>query len=79
MLRDHLAHIRTAVDEQSLLVRLAITLAALLSLPLLGTGVRALGSALDLGVWTLPLLAVAHVPALVAVIAVWSMGCDVCR
>jgi len=79
MIRTHLAHIRTAVDEQSLLVRLAITLAALLSLPLLGTGVRALGSALNLGVWTLPLLAVAHVPAIVAVIAVWSIGCDVCR
>lgn len=67
------------MDEQSIPVRLGVTVAALLSLPLLGTGVRSLGAALGLGTWTLPLLAVAHVPAVVALIAVWSVGCDVCR
>lgn len=79
MIRDHLTHIRGAVDEQSIPVRLGITVAALLSLPLLGTGVRALGSALNLGWVTLPLLAIAHVPVVIALIAVWSIGCDVCR
>jgi hypothetical protein len=79
MIREHLSHIRRAVDDQSIPIRFAITLAALLSLPLLGTAVRQLGSALSLGTWTLPLLAMAHVPAVVALIAVWSIGCDVCR
>lgn len=79
MIREHISHIRGTVDDQSILVRLGITVAALLSLPLLGTAVRTVGSALNLGAWTLPLLAVAHVPAVVAVIAVWSIGCDVCR
>jgi len=79
MIREHIRHIRTTVDDQSMLIRLGITAAALLSLPLLGTGVRSLGEALGLGVWTVPLLAVAHVPAVVALIAVWSIGCDVCR
>jgi hypothetical protein len=79
MIRNHISHIRAAVDAQTIPIRLGITIAALLSLPLLGTGVRTLGSALNLGAWTVPLLAVAHVPAVVAVIAVWSIGCDVCR
>lgn len=79
MIREHVSHIRAAVDEQSLPIRFAITAAALLSIPLFGAGVRTLGSALDLGAWTLSLLAVAHVPAVVALIAVWSIGCDVCR
>lgn len=79
MIREHVTDIRNAVDAQSIPIRLGLTVAALLSLPLLGTGVRSLGSALGLGVWTLPLLAVAHVPAVVALIAVWSIGCDVCR
>jgi hypothetical protein len=79
MIRDHLTHISGAVDKQSIPVRLGITVAALLSLPLLGTGVRALGNALDLGWVTFPLLAIAHVPVVIALIAVWSIGCDVCR
>jgi hypothetical protein len=79
MIREHLDHIRATVDEQSIPVRFGITAAALLSLPLLGTGVREVGSALDLGALTLPLLAVAHVPAVIALIAIWSIGCDVCR
>lgn len=66
------------MDEQSISIRVAITAVALLSLPLLGQGVRALGSALNLGAWTLPLLAVAHVPVVVALIAIWSIGCEVC-
>jgi hypothetical protein len=79
MIREHVSHIRGTMDEQSIPVRLGITVAALLSLPLLGTGVRSVGSALDLGALTLPLLAVAHVPVVVALIAVWSIGCEVCR
>jgi len=79
MIREHLHHIRSAVDDQSIPIRLGITVAAVLSLPLLGTGVRALGNAFGLGLLTLPLLAVAHVPVVIAVIAVWSIGCDVCR
>lgn len=79
MIRRHLHHIRGTVDDQSIPIRVGITLAALVSLPLLGTGVRALGSTLDLRWVTLPLLAAAHVPAVVAVISVWSIGCDVCR
>jgi hypothetical protein len=43
----------------------------------LGNGVRTVGSALDLGMWTLPLLAVAHVPAVIALIAIWSIVSDV--
>jgi hypothetical protein len=79
MIRTHLRHIRRTVDTRSIPVRVLITVAALLSLPLLGTGVRRLGSALELGWLTLPLLAVAHVPAVIALIAVWSIGCEVCR
>jgi hypothetical protein len=79
VIRNHLRHLHHAIDAQSLPVRAAITLVALASLPLFGTGVRALGSALGLGRLVLPLLVVAHVPAVVALIAVWSIGCDVCR
>lgn len=79
MIRNHLRHIRGTVDEQTLPVRMLITVAALLSLPLLGTGVRTVGSALGLGWMTLPLLAIAHLPVIIVVIAVWSIGCDVCR
>jgi hypothetical protein len=79
MIREHVSHIHEAIDSQSLVVRLAITVAALLSLPLLGTAVRQIGALLNLGVFTTPLLVVAHVPAVIALIAVWSIGCDVCR
>jgi hypothetical protein len=79
MIRNHISHIRANLDEQSIPVRVGVTGAALVSLPLLGTGVREIGSALDLGMWTLPLLAVAHVPAVIALIAIWSIGCDVRR
>lgn len=79
MIRDHVHHIHEAIDSRSLPIRGAITVAALLSLPLFGTGVRTLGNMLDLGQLVLPLLALAHVPAVIALIAVWSIGCDVCR
>lgn len=79
MIREHVGHLRRAVDDQSLPVRVGITVAALLSLPLLGTAVRALGRTLGLGWLTVPLLAAAHVPVVVALIAVWSIGCDLCR
>lgn len=79
MIRNHLEHIHHAVDDQSLPVRGAITLVALLSLPVFGTAVRTLGEMLNLGRLLLPLLVLAHVPVVVAVIAIWSIGCDVCR
>jgi len=79
MIRRHLGHVRSTVDDQSIAIRFVITAAALASLPLLGTGVRALGSALGLDWITLPLLVVAHLPVAIALIALWSIGCDVCR
>jgi hypothetical protein len=79
MIREHAGHLRHRIDDQSIPVRLGITLGALLALPLLGTGVRTLGAALDLGWLVLPLLVVAHVPVVIALIGVWSVGCDVCR
>jgi len=78
VIREHVGHLRHAVDAQSLPVRLAVTVGALLSLPLLGAGARTLGAALGLGWLTLPLLVVAHVPAVVVLIGAWSIGCDVC-
>jgi hypothetical protein len=79
MIREHIGHLRHAIDDQSLPVRFGITLGALLALPLLGAGVRTLGAALDLGWLTLPLLAIAHVPVVIVLIGVWSIGCDLCR
>ncbi|ACV49368.1 hypothetical protein [Halomicrobium mukohataei] len=79
MIREHVTHIRTAVDRRSIPTRVGITVLALLSLPLLGTAVRAVGRALELGWLTTPLLVVAHVPVVVALIALWSIGCDICR
>jgi len=78
MIHKHVRHIHHTIDEQSLLIRGVITIAALLSLPVFGSGVRALGSALGLGRLVLPLLVLAHLPAVIGVIAVWSIGCDVC-
>jgi len=78
MIREHIGHLRHAIDDQSLSIRLGITLGALLALPLLGTGVRTLGAALSLGWLTLPLLAIAHIPLVIVLIGVWSIGCDLC-
>ena len=79
MIRGHIGHIQHTIDDQSLPVRFGITLGALLALPLLGTGVRTVGTALNLGWLTLPLLAIAHVPVVIVLIGVWSIGCDLCR
>jgi hypothetical protein len=79
MIRNHLRHIHHTIDDQSLQIRGAITIVAILSLPVFGTGVRALGSALGLGQLVLPLLVLAHVPVVIALIAIWSIGCDICR
>ncbi|GAB3320644.1 hypothetical protein [Haloplanus salinarum] len=79
MIRSHLRHLRHALDERSITIRAAVTFSALLSLPVFGSGVRTLGQSLGLGRLVLPLLVLAHVPAVVAIIAVWSIGCDVCR
>lgn len=79
MIRDHLHHLHHAIDEQSILIRGVVTVVALLSLPVFGSGVRALGSTLSLGRLLLPLLVLAHVPVVVALVALWSIGCDVCR
>ena len=77
MIRTHLRHIRHAVDAQSIPVRGVIALVAVLSLPVLGTAVRALGSALELGRLVLPVLVLAHVPAVVALVALRSIGAEV--
>lgn len=79
MIQNHIRNIHHTIGDQSLPIRGAITLVALLSLPVFGTGVRALGSALGLGQLVLPLLVLAHVPVVIALIAVWSIGCDICR
>jgi len=79
MIREHVHHLHRVVDRQSLPVRGVITVLALVSLPVLGTAVRALGDGLGLGRYVLPLLVLAHIPVVIALVAVWSIGCDVCR
>lgn len=79
MIRNHLEDVHHSIDDQSLPIRATITLAALASVPLFGTGVRSLGSWLELGNAGLPLLALAHIPAVIALVCVWSIGCDVCH
>jgi hypothetical protein len=79
MIRNHIRHLHTAIDSQSLAIRGVITMGALLALPLFGTTVRWLGEILGLGQLVVPLLVVAHVPVVIALIALWSIGCDVCR
>jgi hypothetical protein len=79
MIREHVSYLHRAVDRQSLPVRGVMTILALLSLPVLGTTARSLNDALGLGRYVLPLLVLAHVPAVIALLAVWSIGCDVCR
>ena len=79
MTREHVSQIRFAVDDQSMPIGLGFTIAALVFLPLLGNGVGTVGRALDLGAWTLSVVGLAHVPVVVALIGVWSVGCDVCR
>lgn len=79
MIRNHVRHLHHVIDGQSLPIRGLITVIALLSLPALGTGVRTLGSVLGLGKFVFPLVALAHVPVVIALIALWSIGCDVCR
>lgn len=49
MIREHVGHLRRVIDDRSLPLRVGITLGALVALPLLGTGARALGSALGWG------------------------------
>jgi hypothetical protein len=79
MIRKHVRHLHHALDDRSLPIRGAITIVALLSLPVFGATVRALGNALGLGRLILPLLVLAHVPVVIALICVWSIGCDICR
>lgn len=79
VIRRHVRHLHAAIDDQSLSIRGAITAGALLALPLFGTIVRKIGSWLELGQLVLPLLVVAHIPVVIALIAIWSIGCDVCR
>jgi hypothetical protein len=79
VIREHIGHLHHVIDDQSLPIRLVITLGAIVSLPLLGTGVRTLGSALGLGWVTGPLLVIAHIPVVIVLICVWSIGCDLCR
>lgn len=79
MIRDHVSHRQQTIDSRSRPVRGAVTLGALLALPVLGTGVRTLGGAPGLGRLVLPLLVLAHSPVAVALVAGWSLGCDVRR
>lgn len=79
VIRNHVRHLHHVIDDQSVLIRAGITLPTLLSLPAFGTGVRTLGSTLGLGRLVLPLLVLVHVPVAIALIAVWSIGCDICR
>jgi hypothetical protein len=79
VIREHVHHIHHAIDSRSLSARGVITLVALLSIPAFGTAVRTLGAVLGLDRLLLPLLVLAHVPAVIALVAVWSIGCDLCR
>jgi len=79
MIRNHVRQLHDSIDGQPLPIRSAIALASLAALPIFGTAVRTLGSALSLGRLVLPLLVAAHVPAVIALLAVWSIGCDLCR
>lgn len=79
MIRDHVRHLHDSIDGQPITIRGGIALASIVALPVFGTAVRTLGSALSLGRLVLPLLVLAHVPAVVALLAIWSIGCDVCR
>lgn len=79
MIRDHHNHPHQAIDSRSLPIRGAITLGALLALPVLGIGVRSPGSVLGPGRLVLPLLVLAHVPVVIALVAIRSIGCDICR
>ncbi len=78
-IREHLGHLHHAIEHRSLPRRVAITVGALLSLPLFGTTVRTTGRTLQSGELVLPPLVVAHVPAVVVLIGVWSIGCELCR
>lgn len=76
MVRNHIHHLWHAIDTRPPAVRLVIAVLALASLPLFGAGVRYLGEVLALGRAVLPLLVVAHIPALIAGLALWSFGRD---
>ncbi|MFB6152626.1 MAG: hypothetical protein ABEJ27_00090 [Halodesulfurarchaeum sp.] len=73
MIRTQFRHSYDAIDVHPQLSRTAVTLGALLSLPILGPGVRVLGPG------RLVVSVLASVPVLIAVIAVWSIGCHRCR
>ena len=78
MIRNHVHHLWHEIDTRPPAVRLVVAVLALASLPLFGAGVRHLGEVLALGRAVLPLLVVAHIPALIAGLALWSLGCDTC-
>ena len=79
MIRNHVCHLHNAIDSRSLPIRGSVALATILSLTISGTVVRTLGSVLGLGRPVLPLLVLACVPVVIALIAIRSIGCDVCR
>jgi hypothetical protein len=72
-------HQYCVIDDQSVLFRAGITLAALLFLSVYGTGIPTLGSVLGLEQLVPPLLVVAQIPVVIALVAVWSIGCNICR
>jgi hypothetical protein len=60
-----------------MVARSGVTVDALVPLPVVGNGVRMVENALNLGMWTLPLLAIAHVPAGIVLIAIRSIVSDI--
>lgn len=72
-------HIHHVINERSIPIRSTVSLGALLSLSLLGTCVGTLGEVLVLDHLVLPVLLGAHLPIVVALIAVWFIGSAVSR
>jgi hypothetical protein len=77
--RRHIRHLHSERAERPLVLRLAITVGAPVALPVFSTIVGRVGAVLDHGIVVLLLLALAHVPAVIVLVALWSIGCDVCR
>ncbi|MGK2229877.1 MAG: hypothetical protein ACI9QA_000024 [Methanobacteriota archaeon] len=76
MIREHLHELWHGIDTRPTKVRLGIAVFTIASLPVLGTLSRTVGEAFSLGGLTVPLLVVAHVPALIAALALWSVASD---
>lgn len=76
MTRTHLDRVQRASDDRLLSIRGMVAVLAVLSLPVLGTAVRSPGSTIERGDPVLAPRVFAHAPAVVALLGVWSIGCD---